>query len=213
MENYINDKSDHRASNLEWLDTAYNLRLDQIPSDQFVPSDSLHSEGWPDFTVKALADWNSSILPAPDTPIDDCCLVAALPSISGLIGRQSDWRLVVHETGGIWQEPMRALVLRLTVNEHGRTITQSIARHMAATNISARFASFDQLNEYRSLLNDVGLDCNEHVRCLAEAFYPIDLVEEALSIFGVSDFPFELSEDVDIGSMFLAIMAPNCSEL
>ena len=213
MDKYITNKSDHRESNLEWFDTAYSFGLEQIPSDQFIRSDSLQSEGWPDFTVKALADWNSSISPAPDTPVDDCCLVAALPSISGLVGRQNDWRLVVHETGGIWQEPMRALVVRLTVSEHGRTIAQSIARHMAATNISARFASFDQLNEYRSLLNDVGLDCNEHVRCLAEAFYPIDLAAEALSIFGVTDFPFEVSESVDMGSMFLAIMAPNCSEL
>ena len=213
MEKYIAEMAKYRASNLEWLDTAYHLRLEQITSDQFIPSDSLQSEGWPDFNVKALADWNSSISPASDTPIDDCCLVAALPSISGLVRKQSDWRLVVHETGGIWQESMRALVLRLSVNEQGRSIAHSVARHMAATNISARFASFDQLNEYRSLLNDVGLDCNDHVRCLAEAFYPIDLAEEALSIFGVSDFPFELSEDVDIGSMFLAIMAPNCSEL
>lgn len=213
MEKYIADMSNDRASNLEWLDTAYHLRLEQITSDQFIPSDSLQSEGWPDFTVKALADWYSSISPAPDTPIDDCCLVAALPSISGIVRKQSDWRLVVHETGGIWQEPMRALVLRLSVNEQGRSIAHSIARHMAATNISAKFASFDQLNEYRNLLNGIGLDCNDHVRCLAEAFYPIDLAEEALSIFGVSDFPFELSEDVDIGSMFLAIMAPNCSEL
>lgn len=213
MVKYITSKPDHGGSNLDWLDAAYNLRLEQIPCDQFVPSDSLQSEGWPDFNVKALADWNSSISPAPDTPVDDCCIVAALPSISGLVGRQSDWRLVVHETGGIWQEPMRALVLRLTVSEHGRTIAQSIARHMAATNISARFASFDQLIEYRSLLNNLGLDCNEHVRCLAEAFYPIDLAEDALSIFGVTDFPFEISEGVDMGNMFLAIMAPNCSEL
>jgi len=213
MDNYITGMRNYRASNLEWLDTAYNLRLEQIPSDQFIPSDSLQPEGWPDFTVKALADWNSSISPAPDTPIDDCCLVAALPSISGLVRKQSDWRLVVHGTGGIWQEPMRALVLRLSLNEEGRSIAHSIARHMAATNISARFASFDQLNEYRSLLNDVGLDCNEHVRCLAEAFYPIDLAEEALTILGVTDFPFELSDDVDIGNMFLAILAPNCSEL
>jgi hypothetical protein len=213
MEKYITGRPDHRASNLEWLGTAYNFRLEQIPFDEFITSNSLLSEGWPDFTVKSLADWNSSITPSPSDPVDDCCLVAALPSISGLVGRQSGWRLIIHETGGIWQEPLRALVLRLTVNEHGRTIAQSIARHMAATNISARFASFDQLNEYRSLLNDVGLDCNENVRCLAEAFYPIDLAEEALTILGVTDFPFEVSEGVDIGSMFLAIMAPNCSEL
>ena len=213
MNSYIIDALGDRVSNLDWLDTAYGLQLEQIPIDQFIPADSLQSEGWPDFTAKSLADWNSSITPAPNTPVDDCCLVAALPSVSGLAGRRNDWRLVFHETGGIWREPMRALVLRLTVNEYGRTIAQSIARQMAGTNISARFASLDQLNEYRSLLNDVGLDCNEHVRCLAEAFYPIDLAEEALTILGVTDFPFEVSEGVDIGSMFLAIMAPNCSEL
>lgn len=213
MKKYISNRPDNTAPNLDCLDTAYSLRLGQIDSDKFIPSNSLQSEGWPDFTVKALADWNSSITPSPKTPVDDCCLVAALPSISGLVGRQSEWRLVVHETGGIWQERMRALVMRLGINEQGRSLAQSIARHMAATNVSARFASFDQLNEYRSLLNDVGLDCNEHVRCLAEAFYPIDLAEDALSIFGVTDFPFEVSEGVAIGNMFLAIMAPNCSEL
>lgn len=60
MGKYITDRSADRASNLEWLDTAYHFRLGQMPSDQFIASGSLQSEGWPDFTVKALADWNSS---------------------------------------------------------------------------------------------------------------------------------------------------------
>lgn len=213
METYSNPEPKPDLSSLQWHDTFYGLSLDQVPAGLFSMSENLQSEGWPDFTVKALADWKSSITPAPDTPIDECCLVAALPSISGLVGRQSDWRLVVHETGGIWQEPMRALVRRLAVNEHGGSVAHRIARHMAGTNISARFASFDQLNEYRSLLNDVGLDCNEHVRCLAEAFYPVELTEEAISIFGLADFPLEISEGIDNRGIFLAIMAPNCSEL
>lgn len=213
METYSNPEPKPSLSNLQWRHSAFGLNLAQIPAEQFSFSENLQSEGWPDFSVKALADWQSSIKPTPNTPVDDCCLVAALPSISGLVGRQSDWRLVVHETGGIWQEQMRALVMRLTVNEQGRSIAQNIARHMAGTNISARFASFDQLTEYRNLLNGVGLDCNEHVRCLAEAFYPIDLAEEVISIFGVTDFPSEIFEEIDHGGMFLAIMAPNCSEL
>lgn len=213
METYSDPEPKPSLSNLQWRDSVFGLNLAQIPAELFSFSENLQPEGWPDFSVKALADWYSSITPTLNTPVDDCCLVAALPSVSRLVGRRNDWRLVFHETGGIWREPMRALVLRLTVNEYGRTIAQSIARQMAGTNISARFASLDQLNEYRSLLNDVGLDCNEHVRCLAEAFYPIDLAEEALTILGVTDFPFEVSEGVDIGSMFLAIMAPNCSEL
>ena len=71
----------------------------------------------------------------------------------------------------------------------------------------------DQLNESCTLLNGVGLDCNENVRCLSETFYPIDLVEEVLSILGVIDFQLEISEGTDNGGMFLAIIAPNCSEL
>lgn len=213
MTNSIDPGPMRYASNMLWHDTTYGLSLNQIPAELFSLSENLQSEGWPDFSVKVLADWQSSITPSPDPPVDDCCLVAVLPCILPAIGKQKDWRLIVHETGGIWQEPRRVLVRRLTVNERGRSIAHRIARHMAGTNISATFASFDQLNEYRNLLNGEGLDCNEHVRCLAEAFYPIDLTEETISIFGVSDFPLEISEGIDNGGMFLAIMAPNCSEL
>jgi hypothetical protein len=199
-------------SHVQWHDTYYGLSLDQMPAELFLSSENLQSDGWPDFSVNELADWQSSITPSPNLPIDDCCLVAALPSVSHLAGHHNDWRLVVHETGGIWQEPRRALVRRLTVTEHGQSIALNIARHMATSSISARFASFDQLTEYRNLLNGVGLDCNGHVRCLAEAFYPIDLTEEAISILGVPDCPIEIFEGSDNGGMFLAIMAPNCSE-
>lgn len=213
METYSNLEPMPYSSKLQWHDTVYGLRLDQIPAELFSMSENLQSEGWPDFSVTVLADWQSSITPDPNPPIDDCCLVAVLPCILPPFGRQNDWRLVIHTTGGIWQEPRRALVRRLTVNGHGRSIAHGIARHMAGSNISARFASFDQLTEYRNLLNGVGLDCNENVRCLAEAFYPIDLAEEVISIFGVTDFPLEILEGIDHGGMFLAIVAPNCSEL
>lgn len=213
MATYSNTEQKSWSSNLQWHDTVYGLSLDQIPAELFSMSANLHSEGWPDFSVRALADWQSNITPFPEPPINDCCLVAVLPCILPAIGKQNDWRLVVHETGGVWQEPRRVLVKRLTMNERGRSIAHGIARHMAGTNISARFASFDQLTVYRDLLNGLGLDCNEHVRSLAEAFYPIDLAEEVLSIFGVTDFPIEISEGIDSGGMFLAIMAPNCSEL
>ncbi len=213
METYSATELMPSLSNLRWRNTAYGLSLDLIPAELFSLSENLQSDGWPDFSVKALADWQSSIVPSPEPPVDDCCLVAVLPCMLPAIGKQNDWRLVVHETGGIWQEPRRALVRHLTVNERGRSIAHRIARHMAGTNISARFASFDQLAEYRNLLNGVGLDCNEHVRCLVEAFYPIDLAEEVISIFGVIDFPPEIFEGIDRGGMFLAIMAPNCSEL
>lgn len=212
METYSNLVQMPLPTAVQWHQTFYGLSIDQIPAERFSFSGNLQSEGWPDYSVKALADWQSSVTPSPNPTIDDCCLVAALPSVSHLIGNQNDWRLVVHETGGLWQEPRRALVRRLMMKEHGSSIAHSIARHFAGTNISARFASFDQLNEYRNLLNGVGLDCNGHVRCLAEAFYPIDLTEEAISIFGVTDFPMEIFEGVDNGGMFLAILAPNCSE-
>lgn len=200
-------------ANFRWHETVRGLSIEKLPAELFSLSENLQSEGWPDFSLKALADWQSSRTPSPEPPIGDCCLVAVLPCIQPTISKQNDWRLVVHETGGIWQEPRRALVRYLAVNERGRSIAHRIARHMAGTNISARFALFDQLNEYRNLLNDVGLDCNEHVRCLAEAFYPIDLAEEVTSIFGVTDFPSEIFEGFDHGGMFFAIMAPNCSEL
>lgn len=190
----------------------HGMSVDRLPPELFVSSEILQFEGWPDFGIRTLADWQSSLSPASEGPVDDCCLVAGLTLVPTYLSNQDDWRLVVHETGGIWQEPKRALVRRLTVTEHGRSIAHMIARHMASTNVSARFASFDQLIGYRNLLNGMGLDCNENVQCLAEAFYPIDLTEEAISIFGVVDLAVEFSEGVDDGKMFLAIMAPNCSE-
>ena len=212
MTTYRNPEQIPCPSHVRWHDTLYGLSLDQMPAELFSSSENLQSDGWPDFSINELADWQSSITPTPNQPIDDCCLVVALPRILPAIGDQNHWRLVVHETGGIWRELRRALVRRFDISGHGRSMAHDIARHMAGSNISAKFASFDQLTEYRNLLNGVGLDCNECVRCLAEAFYPIDLTEDAISIFGLTELPLEISENIDNGGMFLAIMAPNCSE-
>ncbi|WP_230292838.1 hypothetical protein [Croceicoccus sp. Ery5] len=83
---------------------------------------------------------------------------------------------------------------------------------MAESNISARFAEFDQLIAYRRLLNEHGLDCNDHVQGLAEAYYPIDATEEALAIFGVTRLPVEAVDLIERCMVTLAILAPNCSD-
>ena len=89
METYSNLVQIPLPTAVQWHQTFYGLSIDQIPAERFSFSGNLQSEGWPDYSVKALADWQSSVTPSPNPPIDDCCLVVALPSVSLLITAES----------------------------------------------------------------------------------------------------------------------------
>lgn len=187
------------------------LPLGDLPGDWFQPSGELQDQGWPDFSPTALADWSSSASPAPSLP-NDCCLVLAYTRVIPPIDPADGWMLLLHETGGIWQEHTKAAVRRLSVAEHGVQIIHAIARAMAESNCAAAFATFDQLKGYREVLNQHGLDCNHHVQAITEGFYPIDLNEEALVILQVTDPDAEVLQIVSTGRACLAVMAPNCSD-
>lgn len=165
---------------------------------------------WPDFSVTRLADWQSSIR-GNATIAPDCSLVLALARQTPLPDSKS-WIRLTHETGGIWQEQKQLLVLKLEISEGGLQIAHQISRQMAESNVSARFAEFDQLIAYRRLVNEHGLDCNDHIQALAEAYYPIDATEDALAIFGVTRLPVEAVDFIERGMVTLAILAPNCSD-
>lgn len=212
------DRSDqcHRA-NHDGADGRVGYSADlppfsNLPEASSAEIDPLHSDilAWPDFSVTTKADWHSSSRGAASAK-SDCCLV--LSFVRAI--RESptkDWTFIVHETGGIWQEAKQFLVLKLQPSENGLQIAHQIARHMAESNISARFAEFDQLIAYRRLLNEHGLDCNDHIQGLAEAYYPIDATDEALTIFGVTRLPVEAVDFIERGMVTLAILAPNCSD-
>ena len=124
---------------------------------------------------------------------------------------QDYWRLVAHETGGIWCETKLLAVRPLPLSENGKIISENVARRWAASNLNAQFSTMDQMNEYRSLLEGYGLDCNHHIQSLAEAFYPIDLNEAALEILA-DEVPEDAVDFLDHNAMALAIMSPNCSD-
>ncbi|HEX7893264.1 MAG TPA: hypothetical protein VF447_03670 [Terriglobales bacterium] len=187
------------------------VTIKELPWDWFSPSEDLQSRGWPDFSITSLADWSSSASPKPAEP-DDCCLVLACTRVIPPIEPPGGWALVAHQTGGMWHEHIRTAVSKLTIGSHGRQIIHAIARGMAQSNCSADFAAFDQLVEYRNLLNRFGLDCNRHIQALAEGFYPIDLVEEALIILQINNAPVDALQIMDAGQICLAVMAPNCSD-
>lgn len=195
-----------------WFRATGTSPISAIPADRFIPSTDLQQFGWPDFTAKSLADWKSSVVPAPPEPSEDCCLVLSFPRTFQPLSSWEDWVLAWHETGGIWEESKRIVVKRLSTSSRGITILHGIGRAMAHSNVSADFALFDQLTEYRRMLNDLGLDCNQHIQCLAEGFYPVDLTEEALSIFEVISVPREVLELTGHEIMCLAVLAPNCSD-
>ncbi|MCW2364829.1 hypothetical protein M2341_000276 [Sphingobium sp. B7D2B] len=188
------------------------LHLRDIPLHWFTPSEELEVQGWPDFGPSLLADWTSSAVPAPLMP-NDCCLVLTFPRVVHPIEANEGWTYTLHETGGMWQERKRIIAKKLETGERGAKIIHAIARAMAHSNCASDFASFDQLIEYRKLLDRVGLDCNHHIQGLAEGFYPIDLVEEALLILEVIDPPTEALAYADSEQLCLAIMSPNCSDL
>lgn len=186
--------------------------LAMLPDHWFMSSEDLLQYGWPDFSVRALADWKSSVTPVPDERLEDCCVCLCFPRALQPIGDTNGWVFAMHETGGIWQEPKRIVVKRLPTAPRGSEIAHAIARGMAQTNVSAAFASFDQLVEYRRTLNEHGLDCNQHIQCLSEGFCPIDLSEEALSILEVASVPREALELMESEAICLAVLAPNCTE-
>jgi hypothetical protein len=185
--------------------------LSVLPSEWFLASEELEPLGWPDFKVRALADWKSSVSPVPDEPVEDCCVVLCFPRVVRPLG-DDGWVFALHETGGIWQERRRVVAMRLPTAPGGSAVAHAIARAMAHSNISAAFALFDQVAEYRRLLNEHGLDCNQHFQSLAEGFYPIDLTDEALGILQVASVPAEVLDVMEADTMCLAVLAPNCCE-
>jgi hypothetical protein len=189
----------------------YSVPVRDLPAHWFEPSEALEARGWPDFGVRALADWTSSAAPAPSVA-NDCCLVLAFSRVVHPIEASSGWTYALHETGGIWQERKRIVAKKLESGPRGTQIIHTIARAMAHSNCTAEFSLFDQLVEYRQLLNQFGLDCNHHVQALSEGFYPVDLAEESLTILDVIDQPAEALAHISSEQLCLALVAPNSSE-
>lgn len=186
-----------------------HVPMASLPDRLFTPSESLAGHGWPDFSVRSLADWSSSTRPAPDTA-SDCCVVLCYWRMAPADSPSAEWTFLLHETGGIWDERKRLLARRLEIGERGTAIAHAIARAMAQSNRSASFAEFDALLEYRNLLNQFGLDCNHHIQAMAEGLYPIDLTEEAWAILDVLDAEAYCGEQPHL--LCLAVLAPNVSE-
>jgi hypothetical protein len=184
----------------------------KIPTDCFQLSENLILDGWPDFRVDRLADWESSARPAPREP-NDCCLVLTCSRVVNLDSLTNGWVCALHETGGIWRERKRVVAKKLKIGRPGVKVIHAIARSMANSNCNAACALLDQLLNYRNLLNHYGLDCNSNVQSLAEGFYPIDLTREAIMLLNVIEDRKKTLQYADDGRFSFAIMAPNASEL
>lgn len=187
------------------------MQLQSISYSLFTPASELADEGWPDFSLTELADWKSSQTPKPNDWASDCCLVLTFPKVLHSVKNGSEWRYLAFATGGIWEEVRKAVVMPLPLSPGGAEIALAIARRWAASNLSAEYASFDQLQEYRGALNAVGLDCNDHILSLAEGFYPVDMSEEAFEILTGAAPPSVADAYLNHGAMALAILAPNCA--
>lgn len=186
-------------------------RVEALPDHWFLPSEELHAQGWPDFSIRSLADWSSSQSPASDI-YDDCCLALTLPYLLAPVDRQGEWTFLAHETGGQWQFRRKVVALPLLVGERGWRIIHDIARAMANSNCASQHHALDQIEAYRRFLNGFGLDCNRHFPALAEGFYPIDLEEDALTALDLFD-EHEVLNRIDTQPFAcLAILAPNCTE-
>ena len=201
-----------KQQNASRCDFMYHpTRVRDLPPQWFIPSENLQQDGWLDFSLRSQADWESSSSPIPESP-NDCCLVLAYARVIPPIAQINDWAVVHHETGGIWQERRRIVAKKLAIEDSGLRIIHSIARRMARSNCSAEYALFDQLSEYRNLLNEFGLDCNHHIQTLAEGFYPIDVTKEALAILTIIDPAASLFEGGSDERLCLSVLAPNSSD-
>lgn len=185
--------------------------IEALPDHWFLPSEELHAQGWPDFSLRSLADWSSSASPTPET-YDDCCVALTLPHLVTPVDRDGEWTFLAHETGGLWQLRRKIVALPLLIGERGWHAIHGIARAMANSNCVGQRHALDQIESYRRLLNGFGLDCNHHFPALAEGFYPIDLEEDALTALDLLD-EREALQRIDAQPFAcLAILAPNCTE-
>jgi len=185
--------------------------IETIPPNWFTPTTMLEAEGWPDLTATSLADWRSSRRGDCDAGAADWVLVLALTRMAHPVCNPEGWRFVAHATGGIWSETKLLAVRKLGLTDLGHSLAQDVARHWAGSNVNARYAAMDQLVEYRSCLQNHGLDCNLHIQDLAEAFYPIDLDEIALERLA-GEVPEDARNFLDHGAMTLALLSSNCTE-
>ena len=154
--------------------------LEGIPLHWFTSSSMLEVDGWPSLTATSLADWRSSQRGDCDAGTTDWVLVMAFTRMAHPVCNVDGWQLVAHATGGVWSETKLLAAHKLALTDEGHALARYVARRWAGSNLNAQYASMDQLIEYRTCLLDRGLDCNQHIPDLAEAFYPIDIDEVAL---------------------------------
>lgn len=184
--------------------------LSSVPIERFCRSDRLSRQEWPNLAARTRKIEDFDEAPRCLTSAGDCCLVLYYPRMLPVQDDEEGWTFVLHETAGMWQEAKRLAIRRIQMSQKGSDIALGIARSFASSNVSAAYATFDQLSGYRQQINEYGLDCNRHIQDFAEAFYPIDLCMDALTIFGVREAPIEVIEMIDSELLGLAIMAPNC---
>jgi hypothetical protein len=204
--------SEHTAKGIFAGETADHVAVQKIPKDCFQLSENLLLDGWPDFSVDRLADWESSARPAPSEP-NDCCLVLTCSRVVNLNGLTNGWVCALHETGGIWRERKRVVAKKLKIGRSGIKVIHAISRSMANSNCNAYYALLDQFLNYRNLLNRYGLDCNSNFQSLAEGFYPIDLTSEAVMLLNVIEDRKKTLQCVGDERFSFAIMAPNAADL
>lgn len=204
--------SEETAQGIFSAETAGYVAVDKIPADCFQASENLLLDGWPDFSVDRLADWESSARPAPGEP-NDCCLVLTCFRFVNANDLTNEWVCALHETGGIWQERKRVVAKKLKIGRTGIKVIHAISRSMANSNCNADYALLDQFLNYRNLLNQYGLDCNSNVQFLAEGFYPIDLTRETVILLNVIEDRKTILRYAGNERFSFAIMAPNASNL
>ena len=72
-----------------------------------------------------------------------------------------------------------------------------ISEHFYDSSLGAFGTSLDDILEYRSMLNELGLDCNREFSNLVESYYPIDLPADPNSFLEDENLPEDLDSLID----------------
>lgn len=193
------------------------LDLTKIAVELFAPTSSLTDPPWPDFLASDIADWpsRSREVVAPQAPgaapaCSDVALVMAFTGTVPPLPALPDLFLLRHQTSGHLAGEFRCAAVRLDVSDVAVDLGNAIAERWHMTSAALGWIPFEDLFEYRTLLQEHGVDCNETYRHFAEGVYPIDLDDYALETLSTdgADVLMKVTPD-DLARACLVFLAPN----
>jgi hypothetical protein len=183
---------DGQMISLQFLQRAHALSLHPEVHQAWAALKWLHTMETPasEWLGKAFVDQATSDL---QEEIGVVAFVAFLDRVP-VLADGHPWCLLEHQTSGHGCRQIRFLGTRLAVKPDVESEFTRIAAHWYGKYLGCfGLPSLSELAEYRAQLQELGLDCNSPSTypVLTEAFYPIDLSQEAIDKICMQPFALD----------------------